>query len=59
MAHGEQGREVLMLDTESDGVWPAVVETLEFIRLKMINSPYFSETTNFEGKLGILLHNYH
>ena len=52
MAHCDAGREVLMLDTVMGGVWEAVVETLEYIRIRMHKSPYYSEPSNFEGVRG-------
>ena len=52
MAHNNAGREVMMLDVVTGGMWEAVVEALEYLRIRMRLSPYYSEPSNFEGSRG-------
>ena len=43
-----------MLDTVKNGLMAAVVEALEFMRLRMTLTPYYSEPSGFIGELGML-----
>ena len=45
-AHTISGKEVLMLDTTD--VWQAVEDALNFCRVRMELSPYYSEPSKFE-----------
>ena len=44
-----------MLDTVKNGLMAAVQEALEFMRLRMTLTPYYSEPSNYVGELGYVM----
>ena len=53
-AHLATGREVFMIDTND--VWQAVEDALNFSRVRMQYHPYYSEASKFEAVSGTESH---